>query len=64
MSKIHFQSHFWSFQIDMKLFFLIFDIMAGGGHFGCSKITFDRISGYFRSIGHFGCPKFTFDSRC
>ena len=35
--------------------------MAGGGHFGCSKITFDRISGHFRSIGHFGCPKITFD---
>ena len=32
-----------------------------GGHFGCPKITFDRISGHFRSIGHFGCPKFTFD---
>ena len=31
------------------------------GHFGCPKITFDRISGHFRSIGHFGCPKFTFD---
>ena len=50
--------------------------MAAGGHFGCSKNTFDRISGHFRSIrnfnsfeifdkmadvGHFGCPKFTFD---
>ena len=32
-----------------------------GGHFVCPKITFDRISGHFRSIGHFGCPKFTFD---
>ena len=36
--------------------------MAAGGHFGCSKITFDCISGHFRSIGHFGCLKFTFDS--
>ena len=50
--------------------------MAAGVHFGCPKFTFDRISGYFRSIcnflfleifdimaavGHFGCPKFTFD---
>ena len=26
------------------------------------KITFDCISGHFRSIGHFGCLKFTFDS--
>ena len=57
-------------------FFLeIFDKMAGGGHFGCSKITFDVISGFtfdsnsghFRSIqnfffnSHFGCPKITFD---
>ena len=27
--------------------------MAAGGHFGCPKITFDRISGYFRSICNF-----------
>ena len=44
-----------------ETFFLIFDKMATGGHFGCPKITFDRIPGHFRSIGHFGCPKFTFD---
>ena len=24
--------------------------MDAGGHFGCPKITFDRISGHFRSI--------------
>ena len=46
--------------------------MAAGGHFGCPKITFGRISGHFRSIrnfffnkmaavGHLGCPKFTLD---
>ena len=51
--------------------------MAAGGHFGYPKLTFDRISGHFRSIrnffffleifdkmaavGHFGCTKFTFD---
>ena len=29
-----------------------------GGHFGCLKITLDRISGHFRLIGHLGCPKF------
>ena len=23
--------------------------MAAGGHFGCPKITFDRISGHFRN---------------
>ena len=30
-----------------------FDKMAAGGHFGCPKITFDRISGHFRSIRNF-----------
>ena len=49
--------------------------MVAGGHFGCPKITFGRISGHFRSIrnfflkfvykmaaiGHFGCLKITFD---
>ena len=47
--------------------------MAAGGHFGCPKITFGRISGHFRpicnfflnykmaAVGHFGCPKFTLD---
>ena len=49
-------------------------ILAAGGHFGCPKNTFGRISGHFRSIrnlffyffykmaagGHFGCPKITF----
>ena len=45
---------------------------AGGGHFGCPKITFDLISNHFTSIsnfnflttvdvGHFECPNFTFD---
>ena len=43
-------------------FFIFFYKMATGGHFGCSKTTFDCISGHFRSIGHFGCLKFTFDS--
>ena len=46
-----------------------------GGHFGCPKLTFDGISGHFKSIrkfflklfykmaagAHFGCQKFTFD---
>ena len=27
--------------------------MAAGGHFGCPKITFDRISGHFISIRNF-----------
>ena len=27
--------------------------MAAGGHFGCPKITFDRISGHSRSIRNF-----------
>ena len=41
--------------------FEMFNKMATVGHFGCPKITSDRISGHFRLIGHFGCPKFTFD---
>ena len=36
-----------------RIFFLIFDKMAAGGHFGCPQITFDRISGHFRSIFNF-----------
>ena len=40
--------------------------MAAVVHFGCPRLTFDHISGHFRSIrnfifGHFGCSKFTFD---
>ena len=31
----------------------IFDKMAAVGHFGCPKLTFDRISGHFRSIRNF-----------
>ena len=27
--------------------------MAAGGHFGCPKLTFDCISGHFRSIQNF-----------
>ena len=49
--------------------------MAAGGHYGCPKINFNRISSHFRSIqnffyiffykmaakSHFGCPKFNFN---
>ena len=42
-------------------FFEIFDKMGAGGHLECPQITFDSISGHFRSIGRFGFPKFTFD---
>ena len=49
ISEIHFLSKFWPFQIDTDFF--------SGGHFGCLKITLDRISGHFRLIGHFWCPK-------
>ena len=35
MSANNFRSHFWPFQIETQLFFLIFlDKMAAGGHFG------------------------------
>ena len=49
-------------QYGILFYFEFFHKMAAGGNFGCSKITFDWISGHFRSIGHFGCLKFTFDS--
>ena len=42
--------HFRSIQ---NYFFIIFDKMGAGGHFGCAKITFDHISGHFRSIRNF-----------
>ena len=43
------------------IYIFFFYKMAAGAHFGCPKITFDRISGHFWSIGHTRCPKFTFD---
>ena len=62
MPENHFPSHFWPFQIKTKLFLLeFFYNMAASAHFGCPKLTFDLISGHFRSIGHFGFSKFTFD---
>ena len=36
-----------------RFFFFFFYKMAAGGHFGCPKITFDLISGHFRSIHNF-----------
>ena len=53
MSEIRFRSHFMALEIFYKM---------AAGHFRCSKIMFDCISGHCRSIGHFGCLKFTFDS--
>ena len=62
--------------LDQIQIFYFFYKMAAGGHFGCPKFTFDRLSGHFRSIsnfnfflnfdkmadvGHFRCPKLTFD---
>ena len=29
------------------------EIFGAGGHFGCPKLTFDHISGHFRSIWNF-----------
>ena len=37
-------------QYTILFYFEIFYKMATGGHLGCSKITFDGISGHFRSI--------------
>ena len=47
-----------------------YSFFFSGGHFGCLKLTLDRISGHFRSIRnffldkmaagcHFGCPQIT-----
>ena len=36
----------------------MFDKMAAGGHFGCPKVTFDRISGHFIDTQHFYFLKF------
>ena len=63
MFENHFRLHFWPFQIDrpfwMSEISLSIAILAisdryrflfFGGHLGCPKSTFDRISGHFRSI--------------
>ena len=36
-----------------QFLFCEFFLQNDGGHFGCPKITFDRISGHFRSIHNF-----------
>ena len=63
MYEIHFRLYFWPFQIDKELFFsfLNFWKMAAGGHIGCPKITFDRISGHFKSIRNFFVDKMAAD---
>ena len=58
MSENHFRWHFWPFHTELYLFFEIFDKMPTDGHFGCPQITFDRISGHFRSIRNFLFWKF------
>ena len=77
MSKTHFRWHFWSFQINTKLFFQniftkwplapILDVRNS------LLIAFLAISDRYATlicleifdkmaaVGHFGCPKFTFD---
>ena len=52
MSENHFRSHFWPFQINTKILFILFlqNGQRRGAHFGCPKFTFDRISGHFTSI--------------
>ena len=37
--------------------------MAAGGHFGCPKLTFDGISGHFRSIRNFFVKTFLQNGR-
>ena len=55
MTENQFRSHFSPFQINTQLLFFLtfFHKMVAGGHFGWPKITFDRISRYFRSIRNF-----------
>ena len=36
-----------------SIFFKIFNKMTAVGHFGCPRLTFDHISGHFRSIRNF-----------
>ena len=60
MSEFHISGHFRSI-CNFFFFVEIFDKIAAGGHFGCPKFPFDRISGHFRSIGCFRFPKLTFD---
>ena len=68
------RSQFWPFHIDtVLLYFFTFWQNFHRRSFWMSEITFDRISGHFRSIrnflyfwnvwqnGRFGCPKITFD---
>ena len=57
MTENHLRSHFSPFQINTQplLIFYFVHKMAAGGHFGCPKITFDRISRHFRSIRNFFC---------
>ena len=77
MSENHFRSHFWPFQINMKLFFFfkftkwslapILDVQ--NSHLIEFLAISDRYATFFwgnffdkmAAVGHFGCPKFTFD---
>ena len=51
ITENHFWSHFSPFQINKQLLF--FNKMAAGGYFGWPKITFNRITGHFRSNRNF-----------
>ena len=57
MSEIHFFDRIFCHLRSIRNFILFWISykMTTGGHFGCSKITFDCISGHFILIGHFGC---------
>ena len=53
ITENHFRSHFWPFQINTQLFFLIFFSKWLPAHLGWPKITFDPITRHFRSIRNF-----------
>ena len=63
MSETHFRSYFWPFQIDTQLYFVLKMLTKWLpiGHFGCPRLTFDHISGHFKSARIFflqnGCRR-------
>ena len=52
--------HLLPFQINTTIFIYVKFVykMAAGGHFGCPKLTFDGMSGHFRSILNVFCCNF------
>ena len=69
ISEIYVRSHFWPFQIDMQLYFVL-KFLTKCRPYWMSEIHFrtnfwlfqiDELFYKMAAGGHFGCPKFTFD---